>query len=78
MRYTVCCICGRYITYQFWVCRACEERWNLIGVDYRDWPLWVKALKNFEQCERNRVLRRSTLDIQEVGFEEEPQTGGDL
>lgn len=50
--------CGKYITKPFWICRACEERWKVVGVDFRNWPAWIKALV---QIERRKVYVDSKL-----------------
>jgi hypothetical protein len=32
---------------------SCAERWGVVGVPFRDWPDWIKALSN----EEHRVRR---------------------
>jgi len=56
-----CVICDKPITPQFWVCRQCEEKYGLVGVDYRDWPAWVKALVTIEQ--RNKRARHRIFTV---------------
>lgn len=55
-----CVLCQKPITVSFWVCRECEERYGLVGVDYKDWPKWVKAIVSIER--RNKYIR-GKLDI---------------
>jgi len=55
-----CVICGKPITYTFWVCRGCEEDWDLVGVDYKDWPEWVKSLVSID---RRRVYVENQMNI---------------
>jgi hypothetical protein len=65
-----CVICDRPITIPFWVCRNCEKQWGLVGVDYRNWPEWIKALVIIEKRYRNysRFLESITIenDVSEV------------
>ncbi len=42
-----CVICEKTITEQFHVCMNCLKTYN-IPYEYRNWPLWVKALVNIE------------------------------
>lgn len=39
-----CVICGKHITYQFWVCANCENTYNIVHTPYREWPPWIKEL----------------------------------
>lgn len=55
-----CVLCEKNISWSFWVCRACEERWGLVDVDYKDWPEWVKALVSIE---RRNVYVQDKIDI---------------
>lgn len=48
----VCVICEKRITEQFWVCRACEELYELVDIPYKNWPGWVKALVQIENKDR--------------------------
>lgn len=63
-----CVLCGKNITYTFWVCAECEELWGLDGVDYRNWPEWVKALVSIE---RRAQYVRENIDIIYTGDTQE-------
>lgn len=32
-----------------WLCSECTQEWELVDVPFKDWPDWVKALKDCEQ-----------------------------
>lgn len=60
-----CVICGKPITPQFWVCRNCEGSWNIVGVPYRDWPKWIKALVSIERRYRRHNKVVITIPIED-------------
>lgn len=57
----LCVICGRPITYTFWVCSGCEGVYGLDGVPYRNWPEWTKLLVRTSR-------RQTTIDRREIVF----------
>lgn len=61
MSHKSCVICGKRITYTFWVCSACEGRHGLDGIPYRNWPEWTKLLVRTSR-------RQTTIDRREVAF----------
>jgi len=52
-----CVICEKNITEQFWVCRACEVAHGIVGVRFKRWPKWIKALVAIEN--RDKRYRRN-------------------
>ena len=52
-----CVVCEKRITEQFWVCRACEEAHSIVGVPFRKWPKWIKALVAIKN--RDKRYRRN-------------------
>jgi len=52
-----CAICQETPLRETWVCVSCAEEWGLIGVPFKDWPDWVKALKNCEQQMRRAYVQ---------------------
>ena len=62
MRYEKhCCICGKKITAQFWVCKACEQEYGLAYENgkqkpRKEWPEWAQAMYNEAQNDRYRTV----------------------
>lgn len=53
-----CMICGGRVHISLWLCSRCAEMHGLVGVRFRDWPAWAKALKRCHEAERRAELRR--------------------
>jgi len=47
-----CVICEKNITEQFWVCRNCEVAHGIVGVRFKKWPKWIKALVGIANSDR--------------------------
>ena len=50
-----CVICGKRITWSFWVCADCESDYDLVGVRYAEWPEWLRFLVSDEKRLRDRA-----------------------
>lgn len=46
-----CCICGRHVRSDYWVCRPCRRQHNL-PAEFHDWPQWARAMVILEQDAR--------------------------
>jgi len=52
--------CGKVVTWQFALCRSCEERY---GVSPYDWPDWLRYLWSDIQRERRRDRRITEFEV---------------
>lgn len=54
-----CVVCHRVITYQFWLCSKCEDKYgNRMG----DWPPWLQFLVKDTRRERYRNQRDASKE----------------
>jgi len=66
MESPTCVICGKNITYQFYLCNGCEADWGKRKVD---WPEWLRYLVNQARRERY-AAQRDKQRIEQVGLDD--------
>ena len=56
--YTICCcVCGKDLAGTSWLCNECAKRAGIIGLDFAQWPDWLKECKRQEHKQRRHELR---------------------
>lgn len=63
-----CVVCEKNITYQFWLCSACEDKYgNRMG----DWPPWLQYLVKQTRRDRYRHKRDASKEVPLERLEDE-------
>ena len=64
-----CTLCSAPISWTYWLCADCVKEHNLEGIDFKDWPEWIKALVSIDRREaylQTKMTIIYTDDLEEL------------